>query len=151
MARGTKKFDIAGLRQLAEWLDEAGIRSIEISGPGRTLRMVMEDKTEGSVSSGAEVIALTSERVTLLAEMPGVFLTVHPSRTEPLVQPGAPVKKGDIVGLLRIGHILVPVSASCDGVLTRILVPSGSTVDFGTRLAEIESTELAPVEAPGES
>ena len=150
MVRRTKNVDIADLVQLAGWLDAGGIKSIEISSPGRSVRIVMEEKTDGS-AAGVEVVAVTGERVTVLAEMPGIFLTTHPSRTEPLVQPGAYVKKGDIVGLLGIGHILVPVPAPCDGILTQIPVTSGATVDFGTRLAEIESLEPAPFEVQMDS
>ena len=136
MVRGVLNADIADLLQLAAWLDEGGIKSIEITGAGRSLRMVMEDKTDAFVASG--------DCVTVLAETPGIFLTVHPSRTEPLVRPGAAVKTGDIIGLLRIGHILAPVTAPCDGILTQILATSGATVDFGTRLAEIRFSEPSP-------
>ena len=154
MVRGTMNVDIADLLQLAASLDEGGIKSIEISSAGRSLRMVMEEKADASLASdagGRMDICTSGDCVAVLAKTPGVFLTVHPSRTEPLVRPGATVKTGDIIGLLRIGHILAPVTAPCSGILTQILATSGTTVDFGTRLAEIRSSEPSPVEARSRS
>jgi acetyl-CoA carboxylase biotin carboxyl carrier protein len=51
-----------------------------------------------------------------------------------LVNEGAHVKVGDIVGLLQIAQLCVPVVASADGVVMKMLVAHGTTVGYGTRL-----------------
>ena len=74
------------------------------------------------------------EETQVLATSPGVLLTSHPMRSTPIVEPGAAVKQGDVLGLLRIAQLCLPVIAPSDGVVVKWLVEPGVTVGYGTAL-----------------
>jgi acetyl-CoA carboxylase biotin carboxyl carrier protein len=113
------------------------------------MRMVMEE-TEGSDSSDVfltiESPHLSAKATTVVAECPGVFLTAHPVHSGPLVAPGDRVRPGDIVGLLKIGRLLTPVTAPREGIVTRVAAAPGTLVEFGTRLVEIQPLTSTSVE-----
>ena len=143
--------DIGELRQITSWLAEVDIEFIEISKPGATVRLTMEQvacsveaDTPAQVSSpavaeglarGAEVAK--TRAVSITAKSAGIFLSMHPARSTPIVSTGDHVKPGDIVGLLQIAQLCVPVVASADGVVTRLCVAHGATVGYGTPLLEL--------------
>ncbi len=143
--------DIGELRQITSWLAAADIGFIEISRPGATVRLTMEqvscsEGVDASVQApapvaragraGAPETSLNEQAVSVAAKSAGVFLTTHPARSTPLVNEGAHVKVGDVVGLLQIAQLCVPVVASADGVVMKMLVAHGTTVGYGTRLLE---------------
>ncbi len=141
--------DIGELRQITSWLAVADIEFIEIGRPGATVRLTMEQAScsEGVDASaqaalpvaragqgGAPETSLNEPAVSVTAKSAGIFLTTHPARSIPLVNEGAHVKVGDIVGLLQIAQLCVPVVASADGVVMKMLVAHGTTVGYGTPL-----------------
>ncbi|MGF6995706.1 acetyl-CoA carboxylase biotin carboxyl carrier protein [Paraburkholderia sp. GAS32] len=143
--------DIGELRQITSWLAEVDIEFIEISKPGATVRLTMEqvacsadaDASAQAVSAvvprglaRAAEIAQT-QAVSITAKSAGIFLSTHPARSAPLVSAGDHVKAGDIVGLLQIAQLCVPVVASADGMVMRLCVSHGTTVGYGTPLLEL--------------
>ena len=145
--------DIGELRQITSWLAAVDIEFIEISRPGATVRLTIE---QGSCVAGASATDHVSspalaaappaqasashlaqaQSVSVSAGSAGVFLATHPARSTPLLETGVPVKTGEIVGLLQIAQLCVPVVAPVNGVLTRTLVAHGATVGYGTPLLE---------------
>ncbi|NPT55411.1 acetyl-CoA carboxylase biotin carboxyl carrier protein [Paraburkholderia elongata] len=148
--------DIGELRQITAWLAVVDIEFIEISKPGATVRLTMEqascsDGVDASVRAqapaappvaragraGALETSLNERAVSVTAKSAGIFLTTHPARSTPLVSAGDHVKPGEIVGLLQIAQLCVPVVASADGVVVKTLVAHGTTVGYGTPLLEL--------------
>ncbi|RDK02426.1 acetyl-CoA carboxylase biotin carboxyl carrier protein [Paraburkholderia lacunae] len=144
--------DIGELRQITSWLAAADIEFIEISKPGATVRLTMEQAScaadadasaqvdspiARSGRAGAPEPSLNEQALSVTAKSAGIFLTTHPARSTPLVSAGAHVKLGDIVGLLQIAQLCVPVVAPVDGVVMRISVAHGATVGYGTPLIEL--------------
>ena len=145
--------DIGELRQITSWLAEVDIEFIEISKPGATVRLTME---QAPCSIGADAPASAqavsavvpgglaraadtaqTQAVSITAKSAGIFLSTHPARSTPLVSAGDHVKPGDIVGLLQIAQLCVPVVASADGMVMRLCVAHGATVGYGTPLLEL--------------
>ncbi|AXL48706.1 acetyl-CoA carboxylase biotin carboxyl carrier protein subunit [Paraburkholderia caffeinilytica] len=149
--------DIGELRQITSWLAEVDIEFIEISKPGATVRLTMEQAAcSAEVDTPAQVFSpavpvvpvvpvglargveiAQTQAVSITAKSAGIFLSAHPARSMPLVSAGDRVKPGDIVGLLQIAQLCVPVVASADGVVTRLCVAHGTTVGYGTPLLEL--------------
>ncbi len=126
------------LKQIAEWLTEAGIASIEITGPRGSVRVTSAGACaadSAALTGGAAAGTITQARATTV----GVFLDTHPLRTAPFVRVGDAVKAGDVIGLVKIGRIFVPLSAPGAGIVSRILVESGSRADFGMAILEIHN------------
>ncbi|MBL0372677.1 hypothetical protein JJB09_11615 [Rhizobium sp. KVB221] len=63
----------------------------------------------------------------------GVFLSRHPLDRSTPVFPRA-VRRGEPVGYLKIGPILLPILAVSDGILPAPIVESGKIVGYGTTL-----------------
>ncbi|MFB9124715.1 acetyl-CoA carboxylase biotin carboxyl carrier protein subunit [Paraburkholderia dipogonis] len=144
--------DIGELRQITSWLAAVGVEFIEISKPGTRVRLTLEQAAcAADASATQQVVARAvsaaanaggsnsaqSQTVSVSASSAGIFLTMHPARSTPLVEAGAQVKPGDIVGLLQIAQLCVPVTAPIDGVVTRTLAAHGTTVGYGTPLLEL--------------
>ena len=124
-----KELQISELRQITGWLETAGIGFIEIGGKGTLVRLTLEG---GGAADPQPVRSVDETRV--LATSPGVLLTCHPMRSTRIVEPGAAVKQGDVLGLLRIAQLCLPVIAPSDGVVVKWLVEPGVTVGYGTAL-----------------
>jgi acetyl-CoA carboxylase biotin carboxyl carrier protein len=127
---------IEEVRQLSRWLEATDIDMLDLQGPGVRLCLrrngtrvelvpfdTAENEPEPSVVAAASV---------------GVFLHTHPLRTEPLVSPGAMARARQVVGLLRIGALLLPVTAPQDGILAGMLAEHGTIVGYGTPLVELQ-------------
>ena len=145
--------DIGELRQITSWLAEVDIEFIEISKPGATVRLTMEQVPSSAgadASAQAQSVSTVvpgglaraadtaqTQAVSITAKSAGIFLSAHPARSTPLVSAGDHVKPGDVVGLLQIAQLCVPVVASADGMVMRLCVAHGATVGYGTPLLEL--------------
>lgn len=131
------------LKQIAQWLTEAGVALIEITGPRGSVRVTAAGmcaaNTVGTNKDGAaegrKVDGISHTRATTV----GIFLDAHPLRQAPFVRIGDAVKAGDVVGLIKIGRIYAPLAAPSDGIVSRLLVEPGAPVDFGKAILEIKN------------
>ncbi|MDB5780612.1 acetyl-CoA carboxylase biotin carboxyl carrier protein [Caballeronia mineralivorans] len=139
MTQGNE-LQISELKQITGWLETAGIGFIEIGGKGTVVRLTLEGQTPEGKSAVNPQAAPSVRETQVIAVAPGVLLTCHPMRSTPFVEPGAAVRQGDVLGLLRIAQLCLPVVAPCDGVVVKWLVEPGATVGYGTALMT-----LAPV------
>ncbi|RYY05013.1 MAG: acetyl-CoA carboxylase biotin carboxyl carrier protein subunit [Alphaproteobacteria bacterium] len=81
-------------------------------------------------------------RSTVTAPCCGEFLHRHPLQPAPLVQIGQPVRAGAVLGLLRIGPLLLQVVAPRDGAIEAI-ADDGGLVGYGTPLVHIVTKDDA--------
>ena len=66
-----------------------------------------------------------------VAPLPGIVRKI-------LVAPGEAVKRGQVVALMEAMKMECPGAAGADGVVKRLCVEPGKTVDAGTELMEIQ-------------
>ncbi len=81
-------------------------------------------------------------RFTVTAPCCGGFLHHHPLQPAPLVQIGQPVRAGAVLGLLRVGPLLLQVVAPRDGAVEAI-ADDGELVGYGTPLVHLVTQEEA--------
>ena len=132
--------DPSTIAALAEALTAAGVDGIEISKAGVNLRLVV------SKAGGADVTLTGSARpdlsraptVTVKAPMAGHFCPSHPSALIDAEHLPRSVCDQDVIGFIRIGSVLLPLSAGRSGLLTRQLAEPDALVGFGEPLFEIE-------------
>jgi acetyl-CoA carboxylase biotin carboxyl carrier protein len=127
-----KELQISELRQIAGWLETAGIGFIEIGGNGTLVRLTLEGNSAANPQPTQPMPTVRETQV--IATSSGVLLTCHPMRSTPIVEPGAAIRQGDVLGLLRIAQLCLPVIAPSDGVVVKWLVEPGVTVGYGTAL-----------------
>ncbi|WP_277188599.1 biotin/lipoyl-containing protein [Caballeronia sp. BR00000012568055] len=127
--------DIGELRQIAGWLEAAGVGFIEIARGDNVARMTLG----GAVSKVAPVTtkAAAQPQQHIRALHAGRFMKTHPSRTSAIADAGAQVKAGDIVAIVQVAELCLPVIAPADGVLGEWLVEEGATVGYGAALAAL--------------
>jgi len=119
--------------QLAAWLANTDIGLLELRTPNGTLRLGRQ---------GDEIIELPSEEaepelLSIRAPSLGVFLQSHPLTAVPLVRIGQRVEAGQTIGLLKIGPLLLPVTAPQAGIVDGILAADGLAVGYGAQLFDL--------------
>ena len=149
------------IRQLGDWLAGTDIAVLELSTPDT--RLWLDRGTAASPTPPARAAAPTSATTAtsamatttgadraprpagrlVKAQSVGVFLDTHPLATGPLASVGARVAAGQVLGLLRIGALLLPVTAPADAVDTDDAILS----DVEMALAQRGVDELQPLDA----
>jgi len=121
--------------QLAAWLADTDIGLLELRTPQGMLRLGR--RGDDIVELPAEVTEVESELVSAHAHSVGVFLHSHPLAAAPLVRTGERVEAGQPVGLLKIGPLLLPVTAPQAGIVDGVHTADGLAVGYGTPLVEL--------------
>jgi len=148
--------ELSELRQITSWLAAVDIEFIEISRPGTVVRLSMEREVDDEervctvpaahgASRAQDAQDSRKQTTQVNASSVGVFLTTHPARSPvPLAAVGVHVRRGDVVGLLRIAELCVPVVAPVDGKVIRWLAPHAGHVGYGTPLLELAASSASP-------
>lgn len=138
------------LLEIAGWMAATDIGFLELRMPGATVRLgrqgeavvaldpIPPGEAAGPVARGPVVptqAGLAPDTVS--AASVGVFLHAHPGATAPFVRVGHDVQAGQTLGLLRIGVLLLPVSAPRAGTVAALRADDGATVGYGTALVEL--------------
>jgi acetyl-CoA carboxylase biotin carboxyl carrier protein len=129
------------LHKLSEWMAEAGIDELELTGPNFRLRLdgggpQAHDDPVGDRPNDVVPAQKPANNV-VAAPSVGLFLHRHPLHETALAPEGTLVRAGQALGLLRVGPLLVPVIAPRDGIAGAMLVAHETLVGFGTSLVEL--------------
>lgn len=125
------------IRRLSDWLAATDIGLLELSGPGRAVRL-RRNGGDSFVEEAAPAAAPRPQATVVRAGTVGIYLDAHPLRTEPLVRIGDPVAAGQVVALLKLGLVLLAVPAPRAGIVSRIVATNGRAVGYGEALVELE-------------
>ena len=125
-------------RQLADWLSGTDIGLLELRGPQRQVCLLNDAGDVRSVPAGAfgEQSPLQA-KTSVPAPCVGRFLHAHPLDDAPLASPGQAVQRGQVIGLLQIGALLLPVHSPHDGRVAGHACADGATVGYGTLLVHL--------------
>lgn len=137
------------IRQLGDWLAGTDIAVLELSTPDTRIRLDRGTAASPTSPARAAAPAVATTATTgadraprpagqvVKAQSVGVFLDTHPLAAGPLAPVGARVAAGQVLGLLRIGALLLPVTAPADAVVARVLATPGEAVGYGTALFDL--------------
>ena len=146
MARSPKATDIDAdaVRKLADLLHETGLTEIEYTHDDWSLR----------VSKGATAVAATPVAIAAAVDAPaaeqgvpagaitspmvGVVYTSPDPESADFVKEGDAVKEGDTLLLVEAMKVFNQITAPRAGTVKRILVTSGTPVEFGEPLLILE-------------
>ncbi|MEJ8810442.1 biotin/lipoyl-containing protein [Variovorax ureilyticus] len=127
------------LKQMAAWLADTDIGLLELRTPGGNIRLSRGPASGEIVQLADDMPDDEAATPLALASAPGVgvFLHAHPLHDKPVVRKGGRVKAGQALGLLRIGPLLVPVTAPAAGQVTGVREETGAAVGYGSALFEL--------------
>lgn len=142
--------DIQQIKQIAETMRENGLTLVELTEGGNTLHL-----ERGSVPAEAALPVQTAAQPPVAAQaapaptkecggievkspIVGVFYASPSPDSEPYVQVGSRVKKGDTLCIIEAMKLLNEISAECDGEITEICAASGQVVEYAQVLFRIK-------------
>jgi len=121
--------------RFAAWLADTDIGLFELRTPQGTLRLGRQGGD--IVELPAEVVEAETASVSVHAPSVGVFLHNHPLAAAPLVRIGERVDAGQTIGLLKIGPLLLPVTAPQAGIVDGVHAADGLAVGYGAPLVDL--------------
>lgn len=136
---------ISKIRQIVEWVSSANLAQFELQDPAFTLRMsrrvtVAAPPTTTVHTALVQTVA-KAPKVAAMATVCGRFLSCHPLRDEPPVSPGDMIEPGMLVGLISVGELYLPVTATEGGTMAAFLAEDNQLVDYGTPLVSLVADE----------
>ena len=99
--------------------------------PGETLRQIAPEAVDDPGMDFSDVEPIT-------APMVGVFYAAASPDSDPYVQVGQAVKKGDTLCIIEAMKLMNEINAEESGVITEICVKNGDLVQFGQPLFKIK-------------
>ena len=139
------------IRKLADLMDETGLTEIEIGNDGHSVRVarggtaVAYAAAPAPAASGASSTAGHVQEIShadhpgvVTSPMVGVAYTAAEPGADPFISVGDTVSSGQVVMLIEAMKVFNQIKAPQGGKVTKILVESGSPVEFGEPLLIIE-------------
>ena len=139
--------DISKIRQIVAWVSSANLAQFELHSGDFSLRL---NRPLNSPAAGVATMAQPLEtaahpletaalapRIGAMATVCGRFLSRHPGREAPEVQPGDVIEVGALIGLIQVGEVLLPVTATAAGTVEGFMVEEQQRVDYGTALLSL--------------
>lgn len=150
----SKKLDIDDelIRKLAEIMDDTGLTEIEIGSEGLSVRVARggtavtyaAPPASAPASNAASSANQTSEIShadhpgVVTSPMVGVAYTSAEPGAAPFINVGDTVTSGQVVMLIEAMKVFNQIKAPKGGVVKKIIVESGSPVEFGEPLLIVE-------------
>lgn len=124
------------IRQLAQWLSEAGLGGVELQRPG--VQLVLKRHLESVAAHESIELATHANQVPIRTRGLGQLLLSHPDQPQVLIAEDNHVDKGQIVALLQVGDLLLPVRSPQAGHISQVLLQHGATVGYGEAIMQLE-------------
>lgn len=132
---------ISKIRQIMAWMSAADLACLELQDSTSTLRLSRSVKAAPVAQASREIplspAPVKPVPVAAMATVCGRFLSRHPSRQEPQVKPGERIEPGMLVGLIAVGQVYLPVTATAGGVMGEFMVEDLQLVGYGTPLVSL--------------
>jgi acetyl-CoA carboxylase biotin carboxyl carrier protein len=138
-------------RRLAAVLAELGLSEVEIESQDVRVRVQRASAPAAAPMAAAALPApapaehlvvtdvVSSALVTMEAPMVGTFYRAASPDSEPFVEEGASVRKGQALCIIEAMKMMNEIEAEIGGKLVRILCENGQPVEYGQPLMIIEA------------
>jgi len=129
--------DPHAIAELAAHLERNNVAALHIQAADGELKIVTPvDASQPRAHNAALAPTPVSRPENVLAKAPtaGIFTSVHPLRPERESAVVSAVSKGDILAFVRVGSVLVPVTAEKTGTVASVTTETGTLVGYGTFL-----------------
>ncbi|MBI5205272.1 MAG: acetyl-CoA carboxylase biotin carboxyl carrier protein [Nitrospirae bacterium] len=139
--------ELEDLKGLIELLKETDITELQIEKNGSKVK-IKREKLLSSIEMSKPVVAQekpsseiseeTQRLITVTSPIVGTFYRASSPETEPFVQAGSRVKKGQVLCIIEAMKLMNEIECEAEGVVVRALVENGQSVEYGEPLFLIE-------------
>lgn len=134
--------DLNELKQYGALMKELGLSAFEVKDGNKTFRMERAFTSQAAPSSAVATEPVKSEEekstnenlAQIKSPMVGVFYSSSAEDKEDYVKVGSEFRKGDTICIIEAMKLMNEIKAEDDGFIEKILVKSGSNVEYGTPL-----------------
>lgn len=109
------------------------------SAPVAAVSEAPASESSSSAAASASSASVSASATTITSPLVGTFYTASSPEAEPFVHEGSVVTAGTTVCIIEAMKVMNEVKAECDGVITRVLLPNKSAVEYGTALFEMKA------------
>jgi acetyl-CoA carboxylase biotin carboxyl carrier protein len=127
--------DLRKIKMLMDLVEASGITELEVHSGEESVRIVRPSGSHSAVAAPAP--AAVVDGVPVRAPMAGTFYAGPEPGAEPFVQPGRPVRPGDVLCIIESMKMMNEIKADRAGVCTSVLVSNGQPVSAGEPLLRI--------------
>jgi len=139
--------ELEDLKGLIELLKETDITELQIEKNGSKVK-IKREKLLSSIELSKPVVAqekpsseISEENqrlITVTSPIVGTFYRASSPEAEPFVQVGSKVKKGQVLCIIEAMKLMNEIESEVEGVVVRILIENGQSVEYGEPLFLIE-------------
>jgi len=131
------------IRNYAKLMSELGLTGLEITDDNQKVRL------ERNVSAPAETVGSVAAIpqsakpvqddgcVSVKSQLVGVFYASPTENSNPYVNVGDHVKKGQVICIIEAMKLMNEITAEENGVIEEVCVTNGQVVEYGTKLFSI--------------
>lgn len=142
--------DIQQIKEIAETMRENGLTLVDVTQDGASLRLERQPACGESSPAPAAALpqvaapapAKESGGTEVKSPIVGVFYASPSPDSEPYVQVGSRVKKGDTLCIIEAMKLLNEICAECDGEIAEICAAGGQIVEYAQVLFRIQQEVL---------
>lgn len=131
------------IRKYAQLMKELELTGLELTEDGRVVRLERSAPVAAPRAAVAEMPAVSASEmentnyVSVKSPLVGLFYAAPAENAEPYISVGDSVKQGQTLCIVEAMKLMNEISAECDGVIEKICVTNGQTVEYGTELFRI--------------
>ncbi len=139
--------ELEDLKGLIELLKETDITELQIEKNGSKVK-IKREKLLSSIELSRPIVAqekpsseISEENqrlITVTSPIVGTFYRASSPEGEPFVQAGSRVKKGQVLCIIEAMKLMNEIECEAEGVVVRMLVENGQSVEYGEPLFLIE-------------
>lgn len=129
------------LRQLAEWMRNAGLYELNLTGGTVELRMQRAVHTEPAGDLEPALTSSPPAAEVVTSSCCGHFYRQPLQASAPMIADGLLVEAGEPIGIIVVGDLSLPVISVTSGVAQGYLVEDGQLVEYGTPLLAVQARE----------
>ncbi|MCE5194617.1 MAG: acetyl-CoA carboxylase biotin carboxyl carrier protein [Nitrospiraceae bacterium] len=140
--------ELDDLKEIIELLKDTDITELQVEKDGTKVKVKREkllssiELTKPQISHQERSLLPkeedTQRLVTVTSPIVGTFYRSSSPEAAPFVEAGAKVKKGQVLCIIEAMKLMNEIESDADGVLMRILVENGHSVEYGEPLFLIE-------------
>lgn len=147
--------NIKEITKLAELMESKGLTRVEITEEGSSIQMERQVQVQVQAAPSAALPAVlpaapqitgapaselqveTDGAKEIKSPTVGVFYSSASPETEPFVQRGSVVKKGDVLCIIEAMKLMNEITSDVDGEVVDICIGNGQVVEYGQVLFRI--------------